>query len=339
LRKRGFSGWRDFRRGHFDKGLRMTADQNARIRAALRYIDAACSREEWARVGMSIKAGLPGEDGFALFSEWSQSAPDHYSAADTRSTWRSIRADGGVTIATLYRMAQQNGWRDDGPKPPRQTAAAQRRAQEKAHAERELRALAHRRAAERATHQWATLPAASPSHPYLQKKRIAPGFARQDGDRLALCVQDFDGAIHGLQFIAPDGAKRFTPSMAKAGHFIHVEGDLAAPKLIAIAEGWATAMAVAQHFFPGAAVLAALDCGNLLAVAQAARQRFPGAELVLCADDDRCTPQNPGLSKARAAARAVGGTLARPAWPAGAPLELTDFADLALFLEAEGCHV
>jgi len=135
-----------------------------------------------------------------------------------------------------------------------------------------------------------------------------------------------------------DGAKRFTTGMAKTGHFIHVAGDLAAPKLIAIAEGWATAMAVAQRFFPGAAVLAALDCGNLLHVAQAARQRFPGAELVLCADDDRCTPGNPGLTKAREAARAVGGTLARPAWPAGAPLELSDFADLALFLKTEGRH-
>jgi len=313
--------------------------EQARIRESLRYIDATCSRNEWARVGMAIKAAAPGEDGFALFDEWSQSAPGSYSASDCRDTWRSIKQTGGVTVATLYRTAQQNGWRDDGPKPQRQTEAERQRVQDAIAAESVRKAAEQAAAAERAARQWAALLPAEPEHHYLLKKRIAPGFARQDGDRLALAVVDFDGAVHGLQFIGADGTKRFTPGMAKKGHFIHVAGDLAAPKLIAIAEGWATGAAVAQHFFPGATVLAALDCGNLLSVAQAARQRFPGVEIAICADDDRCTTGNPGLSKAREAARAVGGTLARPAWPPGASMELTDFADLALFLETEGHHV
>jgi putative DNA primase/helicase len=40
------------------------------------------------------------------------------------------------------------------------------------------------------------------------------------------------------------------------------------------------------------------------------------------------TPGNPGLTAARAAALAVGARLARPTWPPGSPIELSDFNDL-----------
>jgi len=48
------------------------------------------------------------------------------------------------------------------------------------------------------------------------------------------------------------------------------------------------------------------------AVAQA---KFPELRLVICADDDRETPGNPGVTHATAAARAVGGFLAVPKFP------------------------
>jgi putative DNA primase/helicase len=57
--------------------------------------------------------------------------------------------------------------------------------------------------------------------------------------------------------------------------------------------------------------------------------KFPEATLILCADDDVATDGNPGLTKARAAAVAVGGKLAIPIFAADRPEGATDFNDLA----------
>ena len=54
----------------------------------------------------------------------------------------------------------------------------------------------------------------------------------------------------------------------------------------------------------------AFDAGNLEPVALALRAKFPHIEITLCADNDMNTPGNPGLSRAREAAAAVGGLLA-----------------------------
>ena len=53
----------------------------------------------------------------------------------------------------------------------------------------------------------------------------------------------------------------------------------------------------------------------LKSVARALRGKFPELRLVICADDDRETPGNPGVTHAKAAARAVGGFLAVPKFP------------------------
>ncbi len=196
------------------------------------------------------------------------------------------------------------------------------------------REVEQQHAAERAAVLWAKTRPASPSHPYLVKKRIQPGIARQRGELLVLLVQDIEGCPRSLQYIGPDGAKKLLPRGAKRGNFILVAGALPAD-LIVIAEGWATSMTVATQF-PGACVLAAIDAGNLEPVARAVRSRCPAVQIVVAADDDRATPGNPGLTKAREAAAAVGGKVARPAWPPGIPLEASDFNDAACFLEA--CH-
>jgi putative DNA primase/helicase len=77
-----------------------------------------------------------------------------------------------------------------------------------------------------------------------------------------------------------------------------------------LAEGFATAATL--HQATGHAAAACFSCGNLLSVARALRGKFPTLRLVLCADNDVNTPGNPGLTKAREAARAVGGWLAVP---------------------------
>lgn len=201
--------------------------------------------------------------------------------------------------------------------------------QAKAEAQRQ-READQRQAAERAAELWSKARPASPWHPYLVNKRIQPGVARQAGELLVLRIEDIAGELRSLQYIAADGAKRMLSGGAKRGHFIMTAGALPAT-VVLIAEGWATASTVATQY-AGAAVLAAVDAGNLLPVAQAVRARHPDAQIIVAADDDRLTAGNPGLAKAREAAAAVGARLIRPEWPPGAPLAMTDFNDLAAWL-------
>jgi putative DNA primase/helicase len=201
--------------------------------------------------------------------------------------------------------------------------------QAKAEAQRQ-REAEHQVAAGRASMLWDKAKPASAEHAYLTRKRIPPGHARQQGDLLVLRIEDVDGNIKSLQYISADGVKRMLTGGAKRGHFITVAGSLPAA-VVVVGEGFATCSTAATQF-PGACTLAAIDAGNLEQVALSIRAKYPAAEIVICADDDRLTPGNPGLTKARAAAGAVGGKLCRPVWPPGAPESLSDFNDLASWL-------
>src|SRR4029453_2681290 len=68
--------------------------------------------------------------------------------------------------------------------------------------------------------------------------------------------------------------------------------------------------------------------GNLMAVSRALRSRFPDLRLIICADDDAGTAENPGLTKGREAALAVDACLAVPDFGANRPEGATDFNDL-----------
>lgn len=141
-----------------------------------------------------------------------------------------------------------------------------------------------------------------------------------------LLLADFSGKAWSLQTIDEAGGKRLMAGGKKAGNFIVVDGP-DYPARVLICEGWATGCTLAE-IDPAALVLAAVDCGNLQAVATGARNRWPDADLIVCGDDDRTTPGNPGAAAARAAALAAGARFALPDWPPAAPLNLSDFNDL-----------
>lgn len=197
-------------------------------------------------------------------------------------------------------------------------------------AERALRGR-QAEAANRARKLWDAAPAAPRHHVYLLAKGIKPHNARLHGEWLMLPVTTFEGSISSLQFIAPDGRKRLLSGGRKRGCFIGVAGDEEQARRVIICEGWATGCTLAEDD-PAALVLAAIDAGNLEPVAVAARRRWPSAEMVVAGDDDRRTPGNPGVTKAKAAAIASDALLALPQWPADAPESLTDFNDLARWL-------
>ena len=179
----------------------------------------------------------------------------------------------------------------------------------------------HKDAAARALRVWADAAPANPDHPYLTRKQIAPGIARQSGASLVLPVQDFTGQLWGLQFIQPDGSKRFISGMAKKGHFIPTGGHPDGNRPLWIAEGHATAATI-QAMRPNVCTIAACDAGNLHGVAIEARKRWPSVSLVVCPDFDAI-----GTTKGVDAAIAARARLLPP--PAMIPEGASDWNDWA----------
>jgi putative DNA primase/helicase len=158
-------------------------------------------------------------------------------------------------------------------------------------------------------------------HPYLARKGIEPSGARQmdasrarelgawlelDGPLLIVPVLGHDRSLRGLQFIDPEGNKRFLLGTRKGGGCFLV-GELPA-NVLAIAEGFATAASV--HAATGWPVAVAFDAGNLRAVAAALRGRAPTTRIVIAGDNDS---NGMGQRAAAEAANAVGGSVAIPA--------------------------
>ena len=141
-------------------------------------------------------------------------------------------------------------------------------------------------------------------------RTIAPNLSPDlTGLLLVIPMRSADGVLHSLQFITADGIKRPLTGGRVAGcyHAIGSTNDAAA---MAICEGYATGATI--HEATGYPVAVAFSAGNLLAVSQAMRTKFPDLPLILCADDDHLTAGNPGLTTATAAAHAMGGLVAVP---------------------------
>ena len=184
----------------------------------------------------------------------------------------------------------------------------------------------HRDAAARALRVWADAAPASPDHPYLTRKQIAPGIARQPGASLVLPVVDFAGTLHGLQFIAEDGGKRFISGMAKQGHFIPSGGHPDDTRPLWIAEGHATACTLST-LQPGVVVIAACDAGNLASVATEARKRWPALDIVICPDFDAI-----GRQKGQEAAEKARARIVKPdRLPSDLPAWVSDWNDWQQF--------
>ena len=163
-------------------------------------------------------------------------------------------------------------------------------------------------ARERAAAIWKAAPPVPDDHAYLTRKGIKANGARQHKGALLIPMRA-DGVIHSLQFIGSDGDKRFLTGGRVAGCYFSI-GDTRGAAALCIAEGFATGATIFEA--TGYPVAVAFNAGNLLAVAKVMREKFPDLPLILCADDDRHTPGNPGLTKATEAARAVGGLLVIP---------------------------
>ena len=176
-------------------------------------------------------------------------------------------------------------------------------------------------AAARATRLWSQAAQPDPGHPYLARKKIKAHGIRQLNDKIVIPLRDADHKLWSLEFISPDGTKRFLGGGRKRGCYFSMGCVTPERGEFCIAEGFATGASI--HEATGKAVAVAFDAGNLEPVARSLRAKFPGVVITICADNDAGTPGNPGLTKATAAAHAVDGFVAIP------PHGYNDFNDAA----------
>ena len=182
----------------------------------------------------------------------------------------------------------------------------------------------HDEAATRAADIWAKC-ARGGSTPYLDRKRIWLNGARIYKDMVAVPMFK-DARMVGLQFITPDGEKRFLSGVDKTGSYHSMRGpDMS---VIRICEGFATGAAI-RICYPDNPVIVAWDAGNLKPVAKVMAGKYPDAQIVICGDNDQWRDSgNIGLEKSQQAAVAIGGApVMVPPFPDDDPGQRTDWWD------------
>lgn len=317
----------------------MTTLTIEQIRTALSFIPANLTRDEWARVAMALKSEFA-DAGFDLFDEWSKRG-ESYKPKDTRTTWKSVRAGGGVTIATLIHLAKEHGFQfdDTAPKPSASDADSQAIAQarkQRDQRERDERDAAQREAAKEAQRLWNDASESGES-PYLTRKAVKGYGVRYATDgSLLVPIRDAEGTLWNVQRIAPqkpaNGTDKLFIKDARVSGLYHVIGTLKDAHTILIVEGFATGATL--HEATALPVVVAFNAGNLKNVAPVIRKAHPSALLVICGDDDRETEsntgRNPGREGADAAVKACGKRgRAIAVFPNQLPEGGSDFNDMA----------
>lgn len=204
-------------------------------------------------------------------------------------------------------------------------------------------------AAKKAVAIWQAATPTGDDHPYLDRKQVAPvdaireidagkaaailGYAPKSNGvaligRLLVVPVKISDLTTSCELIDVDGRKSAIYGGVKAGGYWSAQslpdGD-GSGLVLCIGEGVATVLSVREA--SGIAVIAALSSGNLLAVAQSMRKRYPAALLVLAADLVSTTGE-PDQHAADAAA-VVGGLIITPDLGSNRAKRETDFNDMA----------
>lgn len=172
------------------------------------------------------------------------------------------------------------------------------------------------------------------SHPYLKAKHIAScdRLRCHSGNLLVplFCIVDKELQVMNIQTIYPNGQKRFLKHATTKALCFPVGEISENVDEVYICEGMATAITL--HMVTKYLVLAAMNAGNLFAIANNTRKRWPQAKIIIAGDDDWLTQErtgnNPGKKKAIEAAHAVDGyTCFPPFTREQQKINLTDWND------------
>ncbi|WP_052700272.1 toprim domain-containing protein [Methylocucumis oryzae] len=129
---------------------------------------------------------------------------------------------------------------------------------------------------------WKGAPLADDRNVYCIRKKIQPHGAKQAYfGSLIIPIYDQSLRLVNLQFIQPDGAKRFLTGGRKKDCFWWLGKKT---DTVLIAEGFATAASL--HESTGLQTFVAFDAGNIVNVAKIFRAKNPEAEIIICGDND-----------------------------------------------------
>ena len=293
---------------------------------ALYAIPANLPRHQWVKAAMGFHAA---GGSFEVFDNWS-AQDEGYNAPKTKTTWKSIKAGGGVNAATLFHIAREYGHKESRQGRPQ----ASPQDDFSALIEKELDAPHFPKAP---TYDpaliWERCIPATPGHEYIVQKqsieaplgglRVVPEGdpLRQMGECMAgalvVPVLRPDRGISSLQFITVgEVAKRLKDSgkptklnlrgSSMDGWF--TVGQMSSGGMVYVCEGIGTAWAVWKA--TGSAAVVCFGAGNMKKVADALRQQDSAARLVVCPDVGK-------EDEAKSIAAAVGGAVA--AMPEGWP--------------------
>ncbi|EES4807607.1 TPA: LPD7 domain-containing protein [Escherichia coli] len=167
-------------------------------------------------------------------------------------------------------------------------------------------------------------------HEYLTRKGIlaAPGVRLNNKNELVIPFSNSRGEIRSYQRIPVTGGKdaRILKDSEKTGNWFTF-GTPENGRPLLFAEGYATAASL--HEATGLPVLMTVDAGNMIDVAENARQIWTDSPFVFCADNDHQRKINKGVSSAKKAAASTHGEVIIPAFTEAEKAQgLTDFNDL-----------
>ncbi|MBB8370075.1 DNA primase [Escherichia coli] len=168
------------------------------------------------------------------------------------------------------------------------------------------------------------------AHEYLTRKgiRAAPGVRLNNKNELVIPFSNGRGEIRSYQRIPVTGGKdaRILKDSEKTGNWFTF-GTPENDRPLLFAEGYATAASL--HEATGLPVLMTVDAGNMIAVAENARQIWTDSPFVFCADNDHQREINKGVFSATKAAEVTNGEVIIPAFTEEEKAQgLTDFNDL-----------
>ena len=172
-----------------------------RIVSALEYIEADCSHDDWAEIGMEIKTALKNEPrAIYAWLDWSSRYPG-YNEDEAIKKWHSFDANkvGGRGTGSLIKRAKEGGWRhvpgEEGLRQTREQRATQAGEEAKASVE----ALQDQaRAQAWALSIWQAASEARADHPYLVRKGVVAGETLREIDA---------GQVAGLVGYRPQGGR------------------------------------------------------------------------------------------------------------------------------------
>lgn len=200
---------------------------------------------------------------------------------------------------------------------PEQLEAIRRKMREdqrKAKAQREREKA---QAGDKARKAWAALQPDGESDYLVAKGVSGHGLRYTKNGRAVLPLLDDVGIVHGLQILRTAKqaeedkrpAKQFWPAgLGKKGRFFLIGGIPS--RVLLMCEGYATGASLYEA--TGLPVAVCFDANNLMACAPILRKRYPSTKMLVCADDDCWTDDNPGVSAASAAALDVAGAWIKP---------------------------